>query len=352
MTAQALARLQAFVLAGLVLLHHITYARLIILSLISGMIDALEIPSRQAFVIEMVDDPADLSNSIALNSSLVNAARLTGPAVAGLLIAAVGEGWCFFINGISYAAILGCLFAMQLKPFVAKMTHPNLMSALKEGFHYAYGSVPIRVLLGSLAVISLLGSSYSVLIPIFATQILHGGPHTLGFLMAASGAGAMSGALYLASRKTVIGLGRIVGRGMALFGCGLLIFSMSHWFWASWGMMLVSGFGMMVTTASINTMLQTIVQPDKRGRVMSFFTMAFIGMAPMGNLMGGALAQHLSAPKSVFLAGSLCLSTSFIYLRFLPILREHIRPIYIQLGILPEVATGLQSVATTVKPRG
>ena len=332
--AQVLAMGQAFVLAALVLTHHITYHLLILLALVSGVIDALEIPSRQSFVIEMVDDPADLGNSIALNSSLVNAARLIGPATAGLLIAAVGEGWCFFINGVSYLAIIISLLSMRLKAVNRRVHRSALWESFKEGFSYAAGSVPIVTLLGSLAVISLLGSSYTVLIPIFADQVLHGGVHTLGFLMSASGLGAMSGALFLASRKSVIGLGRIIGTGMTLFGTGLVAFSFSHWFWLSWAMMLAAGFGMMTATASINTMLQTIVEPDKRGRVMSFFTTAFIGMAPLGNFAGGALASRIGAPHSVLLAGTMCLVAAFWYIRHLPILRSHIRLIYAQLGIL------------------
>lgn len=317
--AQMLAMGQAFALAALVLTHRITYHRLIALALISGAIDALEIPSRQSFVIEMVDDPKDLANSIALNSSLVNAARLIGPAVAGLLIGVVGEGWCFFINGVSYLAIIISLLAMRLKPVNRPAPRTDLWHSFKEGFSYASGSVPIVTLLGSLAVISLLGSSYTVLIPIFADQVLHGGAHTLGFLMAASGLGAMTGALFLASRKTVIGLGRIIGTGMALFGSGLVAFSLSRWFWLSWAMMLCAGFGIMIATASINTMLQTIVDPDKRGRVMAFFTTAFIGMAPLGNFGGGAIASRVGAPQSVCLDGALCLAAAFWYFRHLPI---------------------------------
>jgi MFS family permease len=206
--------------------------------------------------------------------------------------------------------------------------------------------------------VSLLGSSYTVLIPIFAGQVLHGGPHTLGFLMAASGLGAMCGALFLASKKTVVGLGKVVGIGMTIFGSGLILFSFSHWFWLSWSAMLCSGFGMMTGTASINTMLQTIVHPDKRGRIMSFFVTAFIGMAPMGSFLGGMFASHVGAPVSVRIAGGLCLVAAMGYFRFLPTLRDHIRPIYMERGILPkhqvvpEVATGLQAASATLKPRG
>jgi len=350
--AQILAMGQAFALAALVLTHRITYHLLILLALFSGAIDALEIPSRQSFVIEMVDDPADLPNSIALNSSLVNAARLIGPAVAGLLIAAVGEGWCFFINGVSYLAIIISLLSMRLRRVEHPQIRTDLWKAFREGLAYVSGSVPIITLLTSLAIVSLFGSSYTVLIPIFAAQVLHGGPHTLGFLMAASGLGALMGALYLASRRTVLGLGRVIGAGMTLFGTGLVMFSFSRWFWMSWAMMLAAGFGMMIGTASINTVLQTIVEPDKRGRVMSFFTTAFIGMAPLGNFGGGAVASLIGAPGSVRMAGALCLAAALWYFRYLPTLRQYIRPLYQELGILPEVAKGLQAAATTVKPRG
>jgi MFS family permease len=312
---------QAFALAALVLTHRITYPWLILLSVISGMIDALEIPSRQSFVIDMVGTPGDLGNAIALNSSLVNAARLVGPAVAGLLIAAVGEGWCFFINGVSYLAVIVSLLSMQLRPSIHPPHHAALWETFKEGFTYAVRSVPIVTLLSSLAVVSLLGSSYTVLIPIFAAQ------------------------------GTVLGLGRVVRAGMIIFGSGLIVFSFSRWFWMSWAAMLASGFGMMIGTASINTMLQTIVEPDKRGRVMSFFTTAFIGMSPLGNLWGGALASRIGAPLSVRLAGGACLAAAVWYTSRLKILREHIRPIYHQLGILPEVASGLQAAAATIKLR-
>jgi MFS family permease len=357
--AQFLEMSQAFILAYLVIRHRITYPLLIGMSVMGGIFDALEIPSRQSFVIDMVEDHADLGNAIALNSSLVNMARLIGPATAGLLIAAIGEGWCFFLNGCSYLAVIVSLLFMHFQTATSKARHPPLLDSFREGISYAAHSVPVRTLLNTLAIVSLTVSSYSVLIPIFAAQILHGGAHTLGFLMAGSGTGALAGALFLASRKTVIGLGRVIEKGILIMGVGLLSFSFSHWFWLSWFSMLAAGFGMMIGTASINTMLQTIVEPDKRGRVMSFFTTAFIGMSPLGNLAGGALASHIGAPHSVCLAGVFCFGTALWYFRRLPLLREHIRPIYHKMGILPadrqvlpEVANGLQAASTTVKPRG
>ena len=350
--AQALAMVQAFALAALVLTNRITYPQLLVLSFFSGIIDALEIPSRQSFVIEMVGDPTDLSNAIALNSSLVNVARLLGPSVAGLLIAAVGEGWCFFINGVSYIAVIISLVKMNVPKHAVTHEHGSLLKELHEGFQYAAGSPPIAHILLLLACVSLMGSSYSILIPIFATAVLHGGSHTLGFLMGGSGFGALTGALYLAMRKNILGLTRVIVRGVLFFGTALFIFSFSHVFWLSWLAMCFAGFGMMSGTASMNTMLQTIADPDKRGRVMSFFTMAFIGMAPLGNLMGGSLAQHFNAPWTVRGAGLLCLGAAGIFALRIPHLREHIRPIYRRLGILPEVAQALQTTSATIKPRG
>jgi MFS family permease len=348
--AQVLAMLQAFVMAYLVLSHRITFSQLIVLSVIGGMIDALEIPVRQSFVIEMVESPEDLGNAIALNSSLVNSARLIGPSIAGILIGLIGEGWCFFINGVSFVAVIAALLAMKLATRPKTLQKPPLARVLREGFSYVLSSPPIATLLLLLATVSLVGSSYTVLVPIFATRVLQGGPHTLGFLMAGSGVGALGAALFLASRKSVIGLGPVILRGTFFFGCCLVLFSLSRVFWLSWLAMLIGGFGMMSATASINTVLQTIVDDDKRGRVMSFFTMAFIGMAPLGNLAGGTVAQHLGAPMSVRIAGCLLLLAALLFRFHLPTLRKHIRPIYSRLGILPEVAAGLQATTPSVKP--
>jgi MFS family permease len=344
--AQALSMLQAFILAALVIGHRITITQLIILSLFSGFIDAVEVPSRQSFVIDMIGDPQDLSNAIALNSSLVNVARLVGPAVAGLLIAAVGEGWCFFINGVSYLTVIAALLMMKVPRREMSKTSRPLIQTLREGIFYIRNSRPIATLLGLLALVSLMASTYSVLIPIFASQMLHGGAHTLGFLMTASGAGALTAALYMATRRTVRGLGRVILFGISLFSLGLIAFSWSHLFWVSWICMYGIGLGMMSGTASMNTMLQTIVDDDKRGRVMSFFTMAFIGMAPIGNLVGGRLAQSYGAPLTVRTAGVVAAIGAMVFAWDLPRLRDSIRPIYQRLGIIPEVAASLQTAMT------
>lgn len=343
--AQILAMIHAFVLGALVLTGRITLANLIVLSVIGGIIDALEIPARQSFVIELVGDPADLSNAIALNSSLVNVARLIGPTLAGFLIAAVGEGWCFLLNGMSYGSVILALVMMKVTPRPRRKSYPPITQVLREGIAYA-ANPHIAILLGTLALVSLWTASYSGMAPLYATQLLHGGPHTLGFLMASSGLGALTAALYMASRQSVIGLGRVIARGTALLGFAFVCFSFSRDVWLSCLLNAIGGFGMMSSTASMNTMLQTVVEEDQRGRVMSFFTMAFIGMAPLGNLLGGYLAGHLTPALSVRIAGAAVLAVSGIFLWNLPRLRESIRPIYAQLGILPAVASGLQTTMT------
>ncbi len=349
--AQFLEMAQGFALAILVLTHHITYHWLILLSVFGGIFDALEIPSRQSFVYDMVDDHTDLANAIALNSSLVNMARLVGPAIAGLLIGAVGEGWCFFLNACSYLGIITSLLFLRIKPVPKPLQTADLIDTFRQGIAYVARSVPIRTLLATLTMISLMSACYSVLIPVFAVKVLHGGAHTLGFLMTASGLGAVIAALRLASRPTVIGLGSAIAFGIFVLGAALIVFSFSYWFLLSWLIMAVAGFGMMTSTASINTILQTIVDADKRGRVMSFFTTAFIGMAPLGNIAGGWIADYVGAPIAVRFAGIATLIVAVFYWRFLPRLRGHIRPIYHELGILSEMASGIQ-VTSSVKPRG
>ena len=347
-TTQTLEMVQALVLAALTLTHHITLAGLIILSSLGGIVDAFDIPTRQSFVVRMVDDRTDLSNAIALNSSLVNVARLLGPSVAGLVIAAVGEGWCFFVNGLSYLAVIGSLIAMHVVDTSPHTTMESVGSQLKEGWSYILRSPPIWMLLALLASLSLVTSINSVLAPIFATVILHGDAHTLGFLMAGSGLGALTAALVLAARKSVLGLTRWIGISATLLASSLFVFSLSTHFGLSCAMLALAGFGMMSGGASINTVLQTIVDEDKRGRVMSFFAAAFIGMAPMGNMLGGLIADRYGAPWTVRITSTICLGCAGLFFVFLPRLRAHIRPIYTRLGIFPEMAVGLRAT-TAVK---
>jgi len=290
----------------------------------------------------MVEKKEDLPNAIALNSSLVNVARFIGPAVAGLLVAAVGEGFCFLINGISYVAVIIALLAMKVNKITKRVSINNIPKEIKEGFKYSFGFVPIRSILLLLGLISLVGMPYTVLMPIFAKDILHGGAHTLGFLMAAAGIGALVGGIYLASRKSVLGLGKILTFATGIFGLSLIIFAFSKNLYFSLSMMLVSGFGMLLQIAASNTLLQTITEDDKRGRVMSFFTMAFMGMSPFGNLVAGAMADKIGAPNTVLISGVICIIGAIIFLTRLPSLRKIIHPLYVKMGIIPQVASGIQ----------
>jgi MFS family permease len=332
---QALAMLQSFALAFLTLTKHITVHEIILLSAMQGMINAFDMPGRQAFLVEMVEDRQDLGNAIALNSSMVNMARLVGPSLAGMVIAVSGEGSCFLIDGVSYLAVIASLFAMRLKPAAVKRATTSMLVQLREGWDYVAGFAPIRTILTLFALVSLMGWPFTILMPIFASKILKGGAHTLGFLMGAVGVGALISALSLAVRKNVLGLGRMIYISTALFGVSLIFFGMSRNIWVSLVMMLFCGFGMMQQMAASNTIIQTIVDEDKRGRVMSFYTVAFVGMAPFGSLLAGAMAHAVGAPRTVMLSGACCIAGAVWFFTRLKSIRKLIRPIYVNLGILP-----------------
>jgi MFS family permease len=332
---QTLAMIQALILAALVLAGGIAVWHIVLLSIVLGIVNAFDVPARQAFVIDMVGDKENLGNAIALNSSMVNGARLVGPSIAGVLIGTAGEGTCFLLNGLSYIAVIASLLAMEITS--RKRAQPSpVWSSLKEGFAYAFGFPPIRSLLLLLALVSLMGMPYVVLMPIFAENIHHGGAQALGFLLGASGVGALAGAIYLASRKSVLGLGRIIVLASSTFGAGLVLFSLSRLFAVSLALLAVVGFGMMVQMTSTNTILQTMVDEDKRGRVMSFYTMAFMGMVPFGNLLAGGLASVLGAPETVMMGGFLCILGSVAFAIGLPSLRKMARPVYVTKGVISE----------------
>jgi MFS family permease len=337
---QVISMLQSLALAALTLGGVIRIWHLIVLSLVQGVVNAVDMPARQAFVIEMVERREDLPNAIALNSSMVNATRLIGPAVAGVVIAAIGEGWCFLVDGISYIAVIASLVAMQIARAQLLAEHSNVVREIAEGWRYVRESKPIRSLLLLLGLISLVGMPYTVLMPIFASRILHGGPNTLGFLMAASGVGALAAALFLASRRTVVGLGIWIGSSAVLFGVALGGFALSRSLWLSLAILPFAGFGMMQQMAASNTILQTIVDDDKRGRVMAYYAMAFQGVSPFGSLFGGALSDRIGAPETLIIGGALCVIAGVWFMWVLPRLREVVRPIYIRLGILPELTSG------------
>jgi MFS family permease len=331
---QVLAALQSLVLAALTLSHRITVRDILALSVLQGLINAFDMPGRQAFLVEMVDDKRDLGNAIALNSSIVNVARLIGPSLAGLVISLYGEGWCFLIDGVSYFAVIASLLMMQLRPMAVLERGDSLFQQLREGWQYVSNFLPIRNLLLLFAVISLMGMPYTVLMPVFASQVLHGGPHTFGFLMASAGVGALVSAVLLALRKTVKGLLRMVPISAAIFGAGLVAFGFSHILWLSLALMLVVGFGMMQGMAASNTIIQTLAPADKRGRVMSFYTMAFVGMAPFGSLLAGGLAHVMTASWAVVITGSCCVLGAAWFWRQMGAVRAAIRPIYREMGII------------------
>jgi MFS family permease len=342
LVTQFLAMLQSFALAVLTLTRHINIHEIVWLSAFQGAINAFDMPARQAFLVQMVTEKQDLSNAIALNSSIVNMARLVGPSVAGAIIAVSGEGYCFLIDGISYLAVIASLIVMRLEPSVLKRTTDSMLVQLKEGWAYVSGFAPIRVILLLFAAVSLMGWPFTVLMPIFAGQILKGGPHTLGLLMGALGIGALGSAASLAVRKSVLGLGRMIPVSTAALGVGLIFFGMSRILWVSLLLMLVCGFGMMQEMAASNTIIQTIVEENKRGRVMSFYTVAFVGMAPFGSLFAGTLAHAIGAPRTVMLSGACCIAGAIWFSTQLKTIRKLIRPIYVDLGILPPVNAVMQ----------
>jgi MFS family permease len=333
---QSLATIQAFLLSALDLTGKMAIWHIILLSVFLGLVNAFDMPTRQAFVVEMVENSEDLGNAIALNSLLFNGARLLGPSIGGILISLVGEGMCFLLNGLSFFAVIIALLAMKIKPRFIQAQTSHVIKGLREGFTYTFGFPPIRALLFLLGLVSLAGMPYTVLMPIFAKNILQGGPHTLGFLMGASGIGALVGAIYLASRKNVLGLGKLIMIALNIFGIGLIAFGFSRIFLISFIFMVFVGFGMMVQMASSNTIIQTIVEEDKRGRVMSFYTMAFMGTVPFGSLLAGSIASKIGAPGTTIIGGVACILGSILFARRLPYLRKMVRPIYIRKGILLE----------------
>jgi MFS family permease len=335
---QTLAMVQSLALAWLTLTHRINITEVLILSGFQGMINAFDMPGRQAFMVQMVEDRADLSNAIAINSSMVNLARLIGPSLAGLVIAATNEGWCFFIDGISYIAVIISLLSMRVKVTDMKRAVTSMAVQLREGWDYVSSFVPIRTILLLFALVSLMGMPYVVLMPVFAAQVLHGGAHTLGFLMGAAGVGALVSALSLVVRKSVRGLLKMLPIAACMFGMGLVAFGLSRVLWLSMALMVITGFGMMQGLTASNTIIQTLVPEDKRGRVMSYYTAAFVGMAPFGSLLAGSLAQWIGAPRTVMVTGCCCVAGAAWFWTQMKTLKRTMRPIYQEMGIIPAPA--------------
>jgi MFS family permease len=346
---QTLAMIQSFALAVLALTHVITVWEILALSIFQGLINAFDMPARQSFLVQMVEGREDLSSAIALNSSIVNLARLLGPSLAGIVIAISSEGVCFLVDGISYIAVIISLLMMRLTPaMTATRVAQSMLTELREGWSYVTEFSPVRTILLLFAMVSLMGMPYTVLMPVFASKILHGGAHTLGFLMGAAGCGALAAAMWLAARKSVLGLGRVIGLASAVFGAALGAFSFSRSFWLSLPLLAIAGFGMVQVMTASNTLIQTLVPDDKRGRVMSYYAMAFFGMAPFGALLAGGLADWVGAPHTLLITGGCCIVSAGWYMTQLKKIREHIRPIYRQLGILPPMQPQLESVMAAV----
>ena len=315
---QALAMVESLLLAWLALSGRIAVWHIMALSVCQGLVDGFDIPTRQAFVIEIVDSKDTLANAIALNSFMFNAARFLGPCLAGVLIAAVGEGGCFLLDGISYLAVLASLAALRMGPRSPRASRPRLLAQLAQGVAYAWRNRPIAWLLALLAWMSLTGMSYAVLMPVVAKEVLHGNPQTYGLLMAASGLGALGGAGFLAMRHSGEGFGRLIAMAAALSGASLLLMAGSRSLWWSSALLASAGFWFMVHAAATNTVLQTLVEDDKRGSVMSLFVTAFMGAMPVGSLLAGHLAEAIGAPATIAAAGACCLLGGVVMARSMP----------------------------------
>jgi MFS family permease len=348
LVTQIASLLQASTLAILALTGDIQIWHIVALSIALGCINAFDVPSRHSFVIEMVEKKEDLGNAIALNSMMFNGARLIGPSVAGLMLATTGEGICFLINAISYVFVITSLLMMRVPRREIKKKGTHMLRELKEGLDYTLGFAPIKYLLLLLGLVSLMGSSYQVLMPVYAKEVLHGGSGTFGFLMGAAGLGALLGAVYLASKESLLKLGRLIPAACALFSIGLISIAFSRFFLLSMLLLVFTGLGMMLHSASSNTILQTITDDDKRGRVMGFYTMAIMGTAPFGSLIGGTLAKAIGTPATIFIGGVACLTGAVFFYRKLPELKTIVRPVYVKMGIIPEVAKGIQTATEPV----
>ncbi|HKW99209.1 MAG TPA: MFS transporter [Bryobacteraceae bacterium] len=317
---QTSSMLLAFALAALTLAGVVQVWHIFVLAALLGVVNAFDIPARQAFLVEMVGRD-DLINAIALNSSIFNSARIIGPAVAGILVAAIGEGWCFFANGVSYIAVIAGLLMMAIAP-LRLAPKGSAWSHIVEGFHFVAHAGPIRDLLVLVGLISLTGMPYAVLMPIFADRIFHSGAQGLGILMGASGAGALAGALVLASRQEIRGLGRVVGVSAGVFGVSLILFAYSRSFWMAAAMLVPVGFSMMTQMGASNTLIQAMTPDHLRGRVMSVYSMMFMGMAPVGSLSAGVIADRLGAPMTVAIGGAVAILAAFGFGMRLPALRQ------------------------------
>jgi MFS family permease len=346
---QSLSLLQALTLALVVATHVLAIWNLIALNVFAGMILAIDLTARQAFIVDMVGSGRDLPNAIALNAFVINGGRMLGPAIAGLLLTVVTPAVCFFVNAISYVPVIAALSAMRVTRTRRGIARSRALEDLVEGVQYSWGFPPIRAVLLLVALVSLVGMPYAVLMPIFAAEVLHGGPHTLGLLMTAPGIGALVATVYLASRKTIRGAGIRIAAGATIFGVGLIGLGVVHSAMASVIALGFAGLGMIVQFALSNTGLQTIVDDDKRGRVMSLYTMAVMGMAPFGSILEGTVAHRIGVSATFFIGGAVCVAGGILFATKIPLLRPMVLPIYARKGIIPEIATGLQTASSLLR---
>jgi MFS family permease len=332
---QTASMILAFILAALTLTRRVTVWEVIVLAAFLGVVNAFDIPARQSFLVEMVGRD-DLMNAIALNSSIFNSARIIGPAIAGILVASIGEGWCFFANAISYVAVIVGLVVMRIPPRVAERAITSAFDHIAEGFRFVRRTAPIRALLLLLGLVSLVGMPYAVLMPVFAKTILHGNARTLGVLGSAAGIGALTGALTLASRRRVYGLGRWVWMACGSFGLFLILFSFSHWYLLSVLLLVPVGFSLMTQMGATNTLVQSMVPDRLRGRTMAVYSMMFMGMSPLGSILAGAAADRIGAPMTVALGGVLATAAAIAFARHLPKIRVEARQLLDAQGLADE----------------
>jgi MFS family permease len=332
---QTLAMLQALLLAWLTFSGNVQVWQVIALAGLLGIVNAFDVPARQSFIVQIIGDRQDLPNAIALNSLTMNVTRLVGPSLGGFLVMAVGEAWCFLINGISFLSIIVALTAVKIEASTVARKPLAVWHDLREGFRYAFGFMPTRVLLLELSLVSFMAMPYAVLMPVFASGVFGGTARTFGVLIGCAGFGAIIATLYLASRRNITGLASVIGYAAMTCGVALMLFSQSQTLWLSQLLMVFVGFGIICHAASINTILQTIVDEDKRGRVMSYYTMCFVGTAPLGNLALGQLAQLIGAPSTFFLAGSCCVIGGVVFTSRLKTWRRNIRDTAALRGIIP-----------------
>lgn len=342
--------IQALLLAVLTMTGTIAVWHIVALGVFLGCVNSFDIPGRQAFIVEMVEKKENLANAIALNSLMFNAARLVGPTVAGIIIGIAGEGICFLINGISFIAAIWALYSMKLRPRRIEPQYPHVLAGLKEGVVYAYRSLPIRSILILLAIISLMGMSYVVLMPVFVKDVLKGGPAMFGLMMAFAGIGALIATVYLASRKNVLRLAAMIPVYSSVFAVGLIAFAFSRITALSLLILILTGFGMMAHMASCNIILQTIVDDDKRGRIMSLYTMAFIGVAPFGSLLAGSVASSIGATNTLVAGGIICVIASVIFSGKTPVLVKMIQPACAKAEVGQEIVSGIGTATGLAVP--